>query len=110
LRRPIASLSAVQGCTCATLRQPCVAVPAAAGRRERGANPDGSASSAWSKANGVEQVFGGAVSPSGSTDIGNDPKLLAFDPIYAAIVKAYLQCADWLLTAANFRYTALILR
>ncbi|MGH2351424.1 MAG: extracellular solute-binding protein [Chloroflexota bacterium] len=60
------------------------------------------------KMNGVEQVFGGAGSPGGRTDVWNDPKLLAFDPIYSTIIKAYPQGAGSLRVAANNRYTELI--
>lgn len=58
--------------------------------------------------NGVEQVFGGAGSPGGRTDVWNDPKLLAFDPIYATTLKAFPQGAGSLRLPANFRYTELI--
>jgi ABC-type glycerol-3-phosphate transport system substrate-binding protein len=60
------------------------------------------------KLNGVEQVFGGAGSPGGRTDVWNDAKLLAFDPIYATIIKAFPQGAGSLRLAANFRYTELV--
>jgi ABC-type glycerol-3-phosphate transport system substrate-binding protein len=60
------------------------------------------------KLNGVEQVFGGAGSPGGRTDVWNDPKLLSFDPIYATTIRAYPQGAGSLRTAANFRYTELV--
>lgn len=56
------------------------------------------------KTNGVEQVFGGAGSPGGRTDVWQDPKLLAFDPIYATTVKAFPQGAGSLRLAANNRY------
>ena len=46
------------------------------------------------KDNGVEQVFGGAGSPGGRTDVWNDPKLLKErDPIYSTVIKAYPQGA-----------------
>lgn len=54
--------------------------------------------------NGVEQVFGGAGSPGGRTDVWTDPKLLSFDPIYSTIVKAFPQGAGSLRLAANHRY------
>ena len=56
------------------------------------------------KLNGVEQVFGGAGSPGGRTDSWNDPKLLAFDPIYGITTKAFPQGAGSLRLAANNRY------
>jgi ABC-type glycerol-3-phosphate transport system substrate-binding protein len=56
------------------------------------------------KMNGVEQVFGGAGSPGGRTDVWEDPKLLAFDPIYSLTVKAFPQGAGALHLAANNRY------
>ncbi|MGH2351651.1 MAG: extracellular solute-binding protein [Chloroflexota bacterium] len=61
------------------------------------------------KENGVEQVFGGAGSPGGRTDVWNDNKLLKErDPIYATIIKAFPQGAGSLRVAANFRYTDLL--
>jgi ABC-type glycerol-3-phosphate transport system substrate-binding protein len=57
---------------------------------------------------GVEQVFGGAGSPGGRTDVWQDNKLFKErDPIYAAIVKAFPQGAGSLRFPANYRYTAL---
>jgi multiple sugar transport system substrate-binding protein len=60
------------------------------------------------KDNGIEQVFGGAGSPGGRTDSWTDAKLLAFDPIYSNIVKAFPQGAGSLRLPANFRRTALL--
>jgi multiple sugar transport system substrate-binding protein len=60
------------------------------------------------KENGVEQVFGGAGSPGGRVDVWQDPKLLAFDPIYSTIVKAFPQGAGSLRYSANFRYAELV--
>ena len=60
------------------------------------------------KDNGIEQVFGGAGSPGGRTDVWNDPKLLSFDPIYSTIVKAHPQGAGQLRLPANNRYTDLL--
>jgi len=60
------------------------------------------------KENGIEQVFGGAGSPGGRTDSWTDGKLLAFDPIYTNIVKAFPQGAGSLRLPANFRRTALL--
>lgn len=56
------------------------------------------------KLNGIEQDFGGAGSPGGRTDVWNDPKLLKYDPIYAATLKAFPQGAGSLRLAANHRY------
>ena len=56
------------------------------------------------KLNGVEQVFGGAGSPGGRTDAWSDPKLLAFDPVYANTIKAFPQGAGSLRMAGNNRY------
>jgi multiple sugar transport system substrate-binding protein len=56
------------------------------------------------KDNGVEQVFGGAGSPGGRTDVWTDSKLLSFDPVYSAMVKAYPQGAGSLRLPANNRY------
>jgi ABC-type glycerol-3-phosphate transport system substrate-binding protein len=53
--------------------------------------------------NGVGQVFGGAGSPGGRTDVWNDPKMLAFDPIYSNIIKAYPQGAGSIRWPANNR-------
>jgi multiple sugar transport system substrate-binding protein len=61
-----------------------------------------------SKENGIGQVFGGAGSPGGRTDVWTDPKLLAFDPIYSNIVKAYPQGAGSLRLPANNRRTELL--
>jgi ABC-type glycerol-3-phosphate transport system substrate-binding protein len=56
------------------------------------------------KDNGVEQVFGGAGSPGGRTDVWNDSRLLKErDPIYATVVKAYPQGAGSLRLPANFK-------
>jgi ABC-type glycerol-3-phosphate transport system substrate-binding protein len=63
---------------------------------------------ATDRRSGVEQVFGGAGSPGGRTDVWNDPKLLSFDPIYSTIVKAYPQGAGQLRLPANNRYTDLL--
>jgi len=61
------------------------------------------------KDNGVEQVFGGAGSPGGRTDVWNDAKLLKErDPIYQNIVKAFPNGAGTLRTAANNRYPAVV--
>jgi multiple sugar transport system substrate-binding protein len=61
------------------------------------------------KDNGIEQVFGGAGSPGGRTDVWNDAKLLKErDPIYATIIKAFPQGAGSLRTAANNRYPAVV--
>jgi ABC-type glycerol-3-phosphate transport system substrate-binding protein len=61
-----------------------------------------------SKDQGVGQVFGGAGSPGGRTDVWQDAKLLSFDPIYSTIVKAYPQGAGSLRLPANNRYTDLL--
>ncbi|HEU5316396.1 MAG TPA: sugar ABC transporter substrate-binding protein, partial [Chloroflexota bacterium] len=59
------------------------------------------------KDNGVEQVFGGAGSPGGRTDVWNDAKLLKErGHIYSTIIKAYPNGAGSLRLPANFRYTA----
>ena len=56
------------------------------------------------KDNGVEQVFGGAGSPGGRTDVWNDPKLLKErDPIYTTIIKAFPQGAGTLRLPANYK-------
>ena len=56
------------------------------------------------KDNGVEQVFGGAGSPGGRTDVWNDAKLLKErDPIYQTILKAYPQGAGVMELPANFK-------
>ena len=61
------------------------------------------------KDNGVEQVFGGAGSPGGRTDVWNDAKLLKErGHIYSTIVKAFPQGAGSLRLAANYRYTAML--
>jgi hypothetical protein len=44
----------------------------------------------------------------GRTDVWTDPRLLAFDPIYSTIVKAYPQGAGSLRQPANFRRTDLL--
>src|SRR5688572_18256514 len=60
------------------------------------------------KDNGVEQVFGGAGSPGGRTDVWNDAKLLKErGHIYSPIVKTFPQGAGSLRPAATYRYTAL---
>lgn len=59
------------------------------------------------KENGVEQVFGGAGSPGGRTDVWLDPKLLSFDPVYSTIVRAFPQGAGSLRYSGNFRYADL---
>ena len=61
------------------------------------------------KDNGVEQVFGGAGSPGGRTDVWNDAKLLKErGHIYSTIIKAYPQGPGSLRLAANYRYTAML--
>jgi len=61
-----------------------------------------------SKDVGVTGVLtGGAGSPGGRTDVWNDPRFLAFDPIYSTIIKAYPQGAGSLRLPANNRYTDL---
>ena len=61
-----------------------------------------------SKDQGVGQVFGGAGSPGGRTDVWNDAKLLAFDPIYSNTIKAFPQGAGSLRLPANFKRTDLL--
>jgi ABC-type glycerol-3-phosphate transport system substrate-binding protein len=62
-----------------------------------------------SKETGIEGVLtGGAGSPGGRTDVWNDPRFLAFDPIYATIIKAYPNGAGSLRLPANNRYTDLV--
>ena len=56
---------------------------------------------------GVGQVFGGAGSPGGRTDVWQDQKLLSFDPIYTTIVKAFPQGPGSLRYSANFHYADL---
>ena len=57
------------------------------------------------KDNGVEQVFGGAGSPGGRTDVWNDAKLLKErGHIYSTVIKAFPQGAGSLRLGANFRY------
>lgn len=51
---------------------------------------------------------GGAGSPGGRTDVWNDPRFLAFDPIYSTIIKAYSQGAGSLRLPANHRRTELV--
>jgi multiple sugar transport system substrate-binding protein len=51
---------------------------------------------------------GGAGSPGGRTDVWNDPRFLAFDPVYAAIIKAYPQGAGSVRLPANYRRTELL--
>lgn len=61
------------------------------------------------KDNGVEQVFGGAGSPGGRTDVWTDAKLLKErDPIYSTIVKTFPQGAGSLRFPASFRYTSML--
>jgi multiple sugar transport system substrate-binding protein len=43
------------------------------------------------KENGVEQVFGGGGSPGARTDVWNDPRLLALNPIYSTMVRVFGQ-------------------
>lgn len=63
---------------------------------------------ATNKLNGVEQVFGGAGSPGGRSDVWTEPKLLARDPVYSTILKAYPQGAGSLRLPTNYRYTDLL--
>jgi ABC-type glycerol-3-phosphate transport system substrate-binding protein len=64
---------------------------------------------ATNQENGVEQVFGGAGSPGGRTDVWNDNRLLKErDPIYSTIIKAHPQGAGSLRLAANFHYAQVI--
>ncbi len=51
---------------------------------------------------------GGAGSPGGRTDVWNDPRFLAFDPIYATIIRAYPQGAGSMRLPANHRRNDLI--
>jgi multiple sugar transport system substrate-binding protein len=55
------------------------------------------------KENGYLQVPGGAGSPGGRTDVWNDPRMLAYDPIYSNIIKAYPQGAGAIRWPANSR-------
>ncbi len=62
-----------------------------------------------SKEVGVRGVIsGGAGSPGGRTDVWNDPRFLAFDPIYSIIIKAYPQGAGSLRLPANHKRTDLL--
>lgn len=60
------------------------------------------------KENGVAQVFGGAGSPGGRTDVWNDPKMLSFDPIYSNIIKAYPNGSGSITWPANNRRVDLV--
>jgi hypothetical protein len=51
----------------------------------------------------VAQVFGGAGSPGGRTEAWTDPKMLAFDPIFANMVKAFPQGPGSIRWPANNR-------
>ena len=62
-----------------------------------------------SKEVGIAGVLtGGAGSPGGRTDVWNDPRFLAFDPIYATIIKAYPQGAGSMRLPANRQRTELL--
>jgi multiple sugar transport system substrate-binding protein len=62
-----------------------------------------------SKEAGIAGVLtGGAGSPGGRTDVWNDPRFLAFDPIYATIIKAYPQGAGSMRLPANRQRTELL--
>ena len=64
---------------------------------------------ATNKEQGIEQVFGGAGSPGGRTDVWNDPRLSRErDPIYATIIKAHPRGAGSLRLAANNRYAPMV--
>jgi multiple sugar transport system substrate-binding protein len=56
-----------------------------------------------SKENGYLQVPGGAGSPGGRSDTWQDPRMLAYDPIYANILKTYPQGAGSIRWPANSR-------
>src|SRR6266545_7328793 len=43
------------------------------------------------KENGIEQVYGGGGSPGARTDVWNDPKLLALNPVFGVMVKVFGQ-------------------
>jgi ABC-type glycerol-3-phosphate transport system substrate-binding protein len=43
------------------------------------------------KENGIEQVNGGGGSPGARTDVWNDPRLLAINPIFGTMVKVFGQ-------------------
>ena len=61
------------------------------------------------KETGIAGVLtGGAGSPGGRTDVWNDPRFLAFDPIYATIVKAFPQGAGAMRLPANNQRPELI--
>jgi multiple sugar transport system substrate-binding protein len=61
------------------------------------------------KLNGIEQVFGGAGSPGGRTDVWNDQRLLRErDPIYATTIKAFPQGAGSLRLASNYMYSQMV--
>ena len=62
-----------------------------------------------SKETGIAGVLtGGAGSPGGRTDVWNDPRFLAFDPVYATILKAYPQGAGAMRLPANRQRPELI--
>ncbi|HEX2034221.1 MAG TPA: sugar ABC transporter substrate-binding protein [Chloroflexota bacterium] len=62
-----------------------------------------------SKETGIAGVLtGGAGSPGGRTDVWNDPRFLAFDPVYATILKAYPQGAGSMRLPANRQRPELI--
>ena len=56
----------------------------------------------------VGVTTGGAGSPGGRTDIWQDSRFLAFDPVYATIIKAYPQGAGSLRLPANRQRTELL--
>src|SRR5262249_1761500 len=60
------------------------------------------------KENGVAQLFGGGGSPGGRADVWNDPKVLAFDPVFPNMVKAYPQGAGSIRWPANNRRLDLV--
>jgi multiple sugar transport system substrate-binding protein len=61
------------------------------------------------KETGIAGVLtGGAGSPGGRTDVWNDPRFLAFDPIYATIVKTFPQGAGSMRLPANNQRPELI--
>jgi multiple sugar transport system substrate-binding protein len=61
------------------------------------------------KETGIAGVLtGGAGSPGGRTDVWNDPRFLAFDPVYATIVKAFPQGAGAMRLPANNQRPELI--
>ena len=51
----------------------------------------------------IGAVSGGAGTPGGRTDAWNDPRLLAFDPVYANLIKAYPQGIGALRRPANHK-------